>query len=122
MSVDNVIAIAGAAQNAGEHQMLLVVLGLLISIPIIVWGSQLVIKLMARFPMIITAGGMLLGWIAGGMLVSDPVMANPDKWQWMLKLPQNDMVKYGASVAGALIVLVIGKYVASRQDKAAPAH
>jgi YjbE family integral membrane protein len=122
MSVDNVIAIAGAAQNAGDHQMLLVVLGLLISIPIIVWGSQLVIKLMARFPMIITAGGMLLGWIAGGMLVSDPVLANPDKWQWMLKLPQNDMIKYGASVAGALIVLVIGKYVASRQAKAAPAH
>ncbi|MDP1781387.1 MAG: TerC family protein [Hydrogenophaga sp.] len=122
MSVDNVIAIAGAAQNAGEHQMLLVVLGLLISIPIIVWGSQLVIKLMARFPIIITAGGMLLGWIAGGMLVSDPVMANPDKWQWMLKLPQDDVVKYGASVAGALLVLVIGKYVASRQAKAAPAH
>ena len=122
MSVDNVIAIAGAAQNAGEHQMLLVVLGLLISIPIIVWGSQLVIKLMARFPIIITAGGMLLGWIAGGMLVSDPVLANPDKWQWMLKLPQNDTIKYGASVAGALLVLAIGKYVASRQDKAAPAH
>ena len=122
MSVDNVIAIAGAAQNAGEHQMLLVVLGLLISIPIIVWGSQLVIKLMARFPMIITAGGMLLGWIAGGMLVSDPVLANPDKWQWMLKLPQNDMIKYGASVAGALIVLVIGKYVASRQANPAQAH
>jgi YjbE family integral membrane protein len=122
MSVDNVIAIAGAAQNAGEHQMLLVVLGLLISIPIIVWGSQLVIKLMARFPMIIVAGGMLLGWIAGGMLVSDPVLANPDKWQWMLKLPQNDVIKYGASVVGALIVLVIGKYVASRQANAAPAH
>jgi YjbE family integral membrane protein len=122
MSVDNVIAIAGAAQNAGDHQMLLVVLGLLISIPIIVWGSQLVIKLMARFPLIITAGGMLLGWIAGGMLVSDPVLANPDKWQWMLKLPQNDTIKYGASVAGALLVLVIGKYVASRQAKAAPAH
>src|SRR3989344_2490616 len=66
MSVDNVIAIAGAAQNAGEHQFLLVVLGLLISIPIIVWGSQLVIKLMERFPMIITAGGMLLGGGAGG--------------------------------------------------------
>lgn len=50
MSVDNVIAIAGAAQSSGEHQLLLVVLGLLISIPIIVWGSQLVIKLMERFP------------------------------------------------------------------------
>jgi len=51
MSVDNVIAIAGAAQGAGEgHQMPLVIFGLLVSIPIIVWGSQLVIKLMDRFP------------------------------------------------------------------------
>ncbi|EYC49923.1 membrane protein [Hylemonella gracilis str. Niagara R] len=121
MSVDNVIAIAGAAQNAGEHSLLLVILGLLISIPIIVWGSQLVIKLMERFPAIITAGGMLLGWIAGGMLVTDPVLANPDKWQWMLKLPQSDVLKYGASVAGALLVLVIGKYVSARRDAAAEA-
>ena len=52
-------------------------LGLLISIPIIVWGSQLVIKLMERFPFIITFGGMLLGWIAGGMLVTDPAFVNP---------------------------------------------
>ena len=122
MSVDNVIAIAGAAQNAGEHSMLLVVLGLLISIPIIVWGSQLVIKLMERFPAIITAGGMLLGWIAGGMLVTDPALANPDKWQWMLKLPQTDTLRYAASVAGALIVLVIGKAIASRRTQAAPAQ
>ena len=118
MSVDNVIAIAGAAQNSGEHQMLLVVLGLLISIPIIVWGSQLVIKLMERFPIIIVAGGMLLGWIAGGMLVTDPVFANTDKWLWMVKLPQSDMLKYGASVAGALIVLALGKFVASRRVSA----
>ena len=83
MSVDNVIAIAGAAQSSGEHQMLLIVLGLLISVPIIVWGSQLVIKLMERFPVIIVAGGMLLGWIAGGMLVTDPVFVNTEKWLWM---------------------------------------
>ncbi len=121
MSVDNVIAIAGAAQNAGEHSLLLVVLGLLISIPIIVWGSQLVIKLMERFPIIITAGGMLLGWIAGGMLVTDPAFANPDKWQWMFKLPQTDTLRYAASVVGALLVLAIGKYVASRKGPA-PAH
>jgi YjbE family integral membrane protein len=55
MSVDNVIAIAGAAEGAGDHQMPLVIFGLLVSIPIIVWGSQLVIKLMDRFPIIITA-------------------------------------------------------------------
>ena len=115
MSVDNVIAIAGAAQNAGEHSMLLVVLGLLISIPIIVAGSQLVIKLMARFPIIIVAGGMLLGWIAGGMLVTDPVFANPAEWQWMAKIPQSATVKYGAAIAGALLVLAIGKTLASRQ-------
>lgn len=119
MSVDNVIAIAGAAQSSGEHQMLLVTLGLLISIPIIVWGSQLVITLMDRFPMIITAGGMLLGWIAGGMLVSDPVFANTEKWLWMPKLEQTKMLQYGAQIAGALLVLVIGKYVASRKPKAA---
>ena len=119
MSVDNVIAIAGAAQSSGEHQMLLVTLGLLISIPIIVWGSQLVITLMDRFPMIITAGGMLLGWIAGGMLVSDPVFANTEKWLWMPKLEQTKMLQYGAQIAGALLVLAIGKFVASRKPKAA---
>ncbi len=118
MSVDNVIAIAGAAQNSGEHSTLLVVLGLLISNPIIVAGSQLVIKLMARFPFIIVAGGMLLGWIAGGMLVTDPVFANPEQWQWMAKIPQSSAVKYGAAVAGALLVLVIGKAIASRQTPA----
>ena len=72
MSIDNVIAIAGAAESAGgDHKMPLVIFGLLVSIPIIVWGSQLVLKLMDRFPMIITIGGMLLGWIAGTMAVTD---------------------------------------------------
>jgi YjbE family integral membrane protein len=118
MSVDNVIAIAGAAQNAGEHSTLLVVLGLLISIPIIVWGSTMVIKLMARFPSIIVAGGMLLGWIAGGMLVTDPAVADPANMPWMFKLEQTDAIKYGASVVGALLVLGIGKWVASRQRPA----
>jgi YjbE family integral membrane protein len=127
MSVDNVIAIAGAAQNAGEHSLLLVVLGLLISIPIIVWGSTLVIKLMARFPVIIVAGGMLLGWIAGGMLVTDPAFVNPDKWTWMPKLGSvdekglaviSDTLYWTAHVAGALLVLAIGKFVASRQKPA----
>jgi YjbE family integral membrane protein len=129
MSVDNVIAIAGAAQNAGEHSFLLVVLGLLISIPIIVWGSQLVIKLMERFPLIITLGGMLLGWIAGGMLVTDPALANPDKWQWMLKMPLDGVsgevinaVKYGASVAGALLVLLAGKIILARRASAGSAQ
>lgn len=123
MSVDNVIAIAGAAQGAGEqHQLPLVIFGLLVSIPIIVWGSQLVIKLMERFPMIITLGGMLLGWIAGGMLVTDPVFANPDKWQWMFKIAQTDTIRYAASVAGALLVLLAGRAILARRAAAAPAQ
>lgn len=123
MSVDNVIAIAGAAQSAGEkHQLPLVIFGLLVSIPIIVWGSQLVIKLMERFPMIITLGGMLLGWIAGGMLVTDPVFANPDKWQWMFKIAQTDTIRYAASVAGALLVLLAGRAILARRAAAAPAQ
>lgn len=119
MSVDNVIAIAGAAQGAGDgHQMPLVIFGLLVSIPIIVWGSQLVIKLMDRFPLIITLGGMLLGWIAGTMLISDPAVVRLDAWTWVPKIPQTDTVKYAAGIAGALLVLAIGKWVASRRPKA----
>ncbi|MEX8193065.1 TerC family protein [Comamonas guangdongensis] len=131
MSVDNVIAIAGAAQSSGEHQMLLVALGLLISIPIIVWGSQLVIKLMERFPLIIVAGGMLLGWIAGGMLVTDPLFVNTEQWLWMPKLGSTDeqglaeisqTLYWTAHIAGALLVLALGKFIASRRPAPAAQH
>ncbi|MGE0672946.1 MAG: TerC family protein [Methylibium sp.] len=105
MSIDNVIAIAGAAESAGgDHKMPLVIFGLLVSIPIIVWGSQLVLKLMDRFPIIITVGGMLLGWIAGTMAVSDPAVTH--------LVAQTDTLKYTAGIAGALLVLAIGKWVA----------
>jgi len=121
MSIDNVIAIAGAAQGAASHhEMPLVIFGLVISIPIIVWGSQLVIKLMDRFPTIITFGGMLLGWIAGTMLVSDPALASPDTLASLPKLDQSSgAIKYGAGAAGALLVLAIGKWAARRRGTAA---
>ncbi|KDC36969.1 TerC family protein, partial [Bordetella bronchiseptica] len=65
MSLDNVIAIAGAAQGAAqEHQLGLVIFGLVVSVPIIIWGSTLVLKLIDRFPMVVTFGAALLGWIA----------------------------------------------------------
>lgn len=112
MSVDNVIGIAGAAQGSGHegHQMPLVIFGLLVSIPIIVWGSQLVLKLMDRFPIIITAGGMLLGWIAGTMIQTDPGL--------VAYLPQDKAWGYGLGIAGALLVLALGKFIMSRR----PAH
>ncbi len=112
MSVDNVIAIAGAAQGAGGgHEMPLVIFGLLVSVPIIVWGSQLVIKLMDRFPIVITLGGMLLGWIAGGMAITDPAV--------VLKLqPYMGWLAYVAPAAGALLVLLLGRWQSSRVDAA----
>ena len=107
MSIDNVIAIAGAAQGAGEeHQLALVIFGLLVSIPIIVWGSQLVLKLMDRFPFIITLGGMLLGWIAGTMSHSDPAVVD--------YLPQDKSWHYMAGVLGALLVLALGTVLKGR--------
>lgn len=107
MSVDNVLAIAGAAESAGQHQLPLVIFGLLVSIPIIVAGSQIVLKLMDRFPIIITLGGMLLGWIAGEMIYGDPALAS--------YVPAEKFWKYVAAAAGALLVLAIGKGLANRK-------
>jgi len=122
MSVDNVIAIAGAAESAGgDHTMPLVIFGLLVSIPIIVWGSQLVLKLMDRFPLIITAGGMLLGWIAGTMAVTDPALAGWMPTDGADKPQVLDSVRYGAGLAGALLVYALGKWFASRRAAAAAA-
>ena len=119
MSVDNVIAIAGAAEGAGgDHKMPLVIFGLLVSIPIIVWGSQLVIKLMDRFPIIITIGGMLLGWIAGTMAVTDPAVLGHLPTLPAAKagaMPEVvASVRYGAGLAGALLVLAVGLLVKRR--------
>lgn len=106
MSVDNVLAIAGAAESAGQHQLPLVIFGLLVSIPIIVAGSQLVLKLMDRFPFIITLGGMLLGWIAGQMAYTDPALKPylPDSKTW----------EYIAAASGAVLVFVVGKVLELR--------
>ena len=80
--------------------MPLVIFGLLVSIPIIVWGSQLVLKLMDRFPLIITAGGMLLGWIAGTMVQTDPGL--------VAYIPQDKAWGYGLGVAFGLNLFAEG--------------
>ena len=113
MSVDNVIAIAGAAQGAGQqHQMPLVIFGLLVSIPIIVWGSQIVLKLMERFPIIITVGAMLLGWIAGQMAYTDIALAGIR--------PEGKMYEYACAAAGACLVLLVGQFLQRRKQNNAP--
>lgn len=109
MSLDNVIAIAGAAQGAHEnHQIGLVAFGLIISVPIIIWGSTLVLKLIDRYPLVVTLGAGLLGWIAGGMLITDVYVVNQFGEQ-----PQT--VKIAAEIAGVLIVIGLGRWFASRK-------
>jgi YjbE family integral membrane protein len=71
MGLDNVLAVAGAAQGS----FLLVVLGLLISIPIVIWGSQLVLRFVQRYPVIVYVGAGVLAWTAVRMMVSEPLLA-----------------------------------------------
>ncbi len=109
MSLDNVIAIAGAAQGAhAEHQTGLVIAGLLISVPIIIWGSTLVLKLIDRYPGVVLFGAALLGWIAGGMLVSDQVIL--ERFGEV-----SGPMKIAAEVTGAILVALIGSLLARRK-------
>lgn len=123
MSIDNVIAIAGAAHGAGPQYEftlmlagvlvtipVLVIFGLLVSIPIVIGGSRIVLSLMDRFPIIITLGGMLLGWIAGGMAVSDPIAREPlAAWAAGLHLAFTpNVLHYAAAALGAALVWVLG--------------
>jgi YjbE family integral membrane protein len=106
MSLDNVIGVAGAAHG----DIRLVVFGILFSIPIVVWGSKLVLNLMDRYPHVITAGGALLGWIAGGMMVSDPALPA----DFSTSIPH---IKLIFEVSGAAIVLITGTILARRAGK-----
>ncbi|MEQ5839705.1 TerC family protein [Paraburkholderia acidicola] len=113
MSLDNVIAIAGAAEQADpEHRIALVIFGLVVSIPLIVWGSQLVLKLLDRFPVVVTLGAALLGWIAGGLIINDPA---GDRWP-ALDAPA---AIYGMEIAGALFVVIVGYLLRRRNARRA---
>ena len=105
MSLDNVIAIAGAAKD----DLSLVIFGLVISVPIIVWGSQLVMKIMDRYPITIAIGAGLLGWIAGDMVVTDIVTK---EWVNM----QAQYLHWVAPATAAVLVILVGKVMAARQQ------
>ncbi|MDS1141824.1 TerC family protein [Pusillimonas sp. SM2304] len=113
MSLDNVIAIAGAAQNTHlDHQLYYVIFGLIVSVPIIIWGSTLVLKLIDRFPLVVTFGAALLGWIAGGMLVTDVFIVEQFG-------PISTTAKITAEVIGAISVVLLGKWLGSRKASSA---
>ena len=103
MSLDNVLAVAAAAQGNTP----LLVIGLAVSIPLIVFGSTLVLKVMERFPVIIVAGAALLGWLAGEMMLTDPAI--PPR----LGAPSESVVR-AAGIAGAILVVILGKLLQRR--------
>jgi YjbE family integral membrane protein len=104
MSLDNVLAVAAAAKG----NIVLLVVGLALSIPLIIFGSQLLLKVMERFPIIITAGAALLGFLAGEMLLTDPALV-----ERVGELP-HWQVNVGGAV-GAALVVAIGMMMRRRQ-------
>lgn len=97
MSLDNVIAVAAAAKGS----MTLLILGLAISIPLVIFGSKLMIKLMDRFPVIVTLGAALIGWVGGETIVSDVALQD--------FVHANPWLHYAVPALGAALVLGIGK-------------
>ncbi|MHB2165749.1 TerC family protein [Alsobacter sp. R-9] len=111
MSLDNVVAIAAAA----DGNVWLFVFGLIVSIPLIIFGSTLIMGLIARFPIFVWAGAALLGWIGGEMIAADPwveAKIGPTAHSWHMP----------AAIAGAALVLVIALVVRWRQSTASQTH
>ena len=110
MSLDNVLGMAGAAR--GHLGMLFV--GLLITMPLILFGSALLVKLMERFPQFVTIGAGLLGYVAGDMAVGDPAVKNYID-------THAHLLEQLAPIVGAALVVVAGKMLARKRDTASHA-
>lgn len=108
MSLDNVIAVAAAAQGS----MVLLMLGLAISIPLVIFGSTLMIKLMERFPIIIMLGAALIGWVGGETIAGDVALRGA--------LAANPWLHYAGAAAGAFFVIAVGRW--QQRRAAAAAH
>jgi YjbE family integral membrane protein len=106
MSLDNVIAIAGAARG----DVVLLAIGLLISMPLIIFGSTLLLRIIARFPLLVTAGGALLGYIGGETIVTDPVLKEVIEHS----VP---IVERLGPIVGAAIVVIVGLGMARRSAR-----
>jgi YjbE family integral membrane protein len=109
MSLDNVIAVAAAAKGS----FLLLILGLAISIPLVIFGSTLMIKLMERFPIIVVLGAALIGWVGGETIASDMIFRG--------YVSANPWTHYVAAAAGAAMVVALGKMIQGRGKEKSPA-
>jgi YjbE family integral membrane protein len=124
MSLDNVLAISAASHG----NVWLFIFGLLLSIPLIIFGSQLITTIIERFPIFIWLGAALLGWIAGEMIVTDPVIMNwlkANMAHLTMVNPKNvaetipvSVLFYGAAAIGAAIVVAGGHFMKRRPAQA----
>jgi len=105
MSLDNVIAVAAVAKDS----FVLLILGLAISIPLVIFGATMLMKIMDRYPIIITIGAGLLGWVAGDMMATDPVLKD-----WVDA--NAAWLHWAAPAAGAAFVVATGKWLAARAE------
>lgn len=110
MSLDNVIAVAAAAEaGPASSKLALLIIGLGLSIPLIIFGSTVLLRIMERFPIIITLGAALLGFVAGEMAFTDPAIHN---WSEA----QGHTTGYLIAAVGAVLVVIVGKWLARRQE------
>ena len=128
MSLDNVLAIAAAAMQApSDQQIWLIVFGLVISIPLVIAGSTLIMSLLTRYPVLVWAGAALLGWIAGELLVTDLVSVTQlQAWDPALVVVDPEsaaglrpvgLILYSAASIGALIVVLAGWLLLKRRSR-----
>ena len=122
MSIDNVIAVAGAAEQASaDHKLVLVVFGIMVSIPVVIWGSSVILRIMDRVPAVVTMGAALLGYLGGSMIATDVAI----KLQVAEILPMDLLNFQNLGVhlsltgsAGALLVVLAGWWFNQRAPSA----
>jgi YjbE family integral membrane protein len=104
MSIDNVLGVAAAAKGS----LLLLVFGLVVSVPLVIGGAQLIMRLIERFPILIVAGGGLLGYVAGELVVEDSAVVDwvHAKAAWL---------DWAAPVAGVVLVIAVAKWLEGRR-------
>jgi len=106
MSTDNVLAVAAVAKDS----LTLLTLGLVISIPLVLFGATMLMKLMERYPLIITLGAAILGWTAGEMSATDPAVA-----EWVSA--NAAWLHWGAPAAGAVLVVAVAGWLTKRKPR-----
>jgi YjbE family integral membrane protein len=109
MSLDNVIAIVAAAGG----NVFLIAIGLITSIPLIIYGSTLILKILIRYPILVMAGAGLIGWIGGEIWITDPAVS---EWTEHLMEAYGHWLEYASAALGAVLVIVLGKLIAARKD------